>query len=253
MKTIVCVKRVPDSETKVKIDASGKALDKSDIKYVINPYDEYALEQAVRLKEAHGGEVLVVCMGSEDSSKEIRSALAVGADRALFLEDSAAFRDPLSTAQALANAIKNDGFEFDAIFMGKRAIDSDGNAVGPMLAHLLDAPCVSNVGKLDLDLDARTASVSRGIEGGEELLTVPLPSVFTCDKALNEPRYPSLKGIMAAKKKPLETIAVTTDAPRLEVLAMAPPPPRPPGKIIGEGAAAVPELVRLLHEEAKKF
>src|SRR5438876_381664 len=174
MKIAVCIKRVPDSETRVKIASDGKSLDEAGVKFILNPYDEFAVEEALRRKEQAGaGEVVVVALGPAAAQETIRTALAMGADRGVLLE------------------------------------------------------------------------------GGVEVVEFTLPAVLTTDKGLNEPRYPALKGIMAAKKKPLDTKPTTVGQGGLEILALMPPPERKDGKIVGEGAAAVPELVRLLREEAK--
>jgi len=247
MKIAVCIKRVADSETRVKIAADGKSLDESGVKFILNPYDEFAVEEALRRKEQAGaGEVVVIACGSAASQETIRTALAMGADRGVLLE-SAVSADGLAVARALAAELQDGGY--DLILFGKMAIDDYNHQVGPMTAALLDLPCVTCVAHLDLAAGQGTAE--REVEGGMEEVEFPLPAVLTVDKGLNEPRYPALKGIMAAKKKPLEVKPVTFGAPGLEVVAMTPPPERTEGRIVGEGAAAIPELLRLLREEAK--
>ena len=248
MKIAVCIKRVPDSETRVKIAPDGKSIDEAGVKFILNPYDEFAVEEALRRKEKAGaGEVVVIALGSAAAQETIRTALAMGADRGVLLQADRIPADGLQAATALAAELKAGGY--DLILFGKMAIDDYNHQVGPMVAELIDLPCVTTVAHLEIENDKGTAE--REIEGGVEVVEFPLPAVLTTDKGLNEPRYPALKGIMAAKKKPLEVKPVTVAAGGLDVLALMPPPERQAGKIVGEGAAAVAELVRLLREEAK--
>ena len=250
MKIAVCIKRVPDSETRVKIGADGRRIDDAGVKYVLNPYDEFAVEEALQRKEKAGaGEVAVVCLGPAAAQETIRTALAMGADRGVLLQTDAVPPpvDGFVTAQALAAELKGGGW--DLILFGKMAIDDYNHQVGPMVAELLGLPCVTGVAHLEIEGTKGVAE--REIEGGIEVVEFPLPAVLTADKGLNEPRYPALKGIMAAKKKPLEVKPVQLAAGGIEVVALTPPPERKEGKIVGEGPGAVPELVRLLREEAK--
>ena len=248
MKIAVCLKRVPDSETRVKIASDGKSLDEAGVKFVMNPYDEFAVEEALRRKEKAGtGEVAVLCLGPAAAQETIRTALAMGADRGVLLQVDKAPADPYETAKLIAAQLKPDGW--DLILFGRMAIDDYHHQVGPLVAELLGLPCVTGVSHLDIDGSKGVAE--REIEGGIEVVEFPLPAVLTADKGLNEPRYPALKGIMAAKKKPLEVKPVQAGSGSLEVAALTPPPDRKEGKIVGEGAAAVGELVRLLREEAK--
>jgi len=248
MKIAVCIKRVPDSEARIKIAADAKSLDEAGVKFILNPYDEFALEEALRRREAAGaGEVVIVCLGPAASQETIRSALAIGADSGVLLQVERVPPDGLEVAKALAAELKGGGF--DLILFGKLAIDDYNHQVGPMVAELLGLPCVTAI--THLDLTQGRGSAEREIEGGVEVVDFPLPAVLTADKGLNEPRLPALKGIMAAKKKPLAVKPVTLGAGAVEVLAMLPPPERKAGKIVGEGPSAVPELVRLLREEAK--
>ena len=242
MKIAVCIKRVPDSETRVKIGSNGKSLDEAGVKFVLNPYDEFAVEEGLRR-----GEVTVVCLGPAAAQETIRTALAMGADRGVLLQTDAAPADGFVTAQALAAELQPGGW--DLILFGKMAIDDYNQQVGPMVAELLGLPCVTAVAHLEID--GQKGVAEREIEGGIEVVEFPLPAVITADKGLNEPRYPALKGIMAAKKKPLEVKPVQLGAGAIEVVALTPPPERKEGKIVGEGPGAVPELVRLLREEAK--
>jgi electron transfer flavoprotein beta subunit len=248
MLQVVCVKQVPDTETRVKLAADGRSLDPAGVTMILNPYDEFALEQALRVKEQTGaGEVVAISLGGAGVQTTLRNALAMGADRAILLTSNVGSPDPLAVAKALADAIRP--LDAGLVWLGKQAVDDDAAQVGPMLATLLGRPCVSVLAKFELT--GATANVEREIEGGRELVQVPLPAVFTTDKGLNEPRYASLKGIMAAKKKVIEERAVDLGAPHLERLALELPPPRAGGRIVGEGVAAVPALLKALREEAK--
>jgi electron transfer flavoprotein beta subunit len=248
MKIAVCVKRVPDSETRVKISPDGKSLDEAGVKFVLNPYDEFAVEEALRRKEKAGtGEVVIVSLGPATAQETIRTALAWGADRGVLLQVDKIPADPYETAKLIAAELKSS--TWDLILFGRMAIDDYNHQVGPLVAELLDLPCVTAVAHLEID--GAKGVAEREIEGGIEVVEFPLPAVLTTDKGLNEPRLPALKGIMAAKKKPLEVKPVHSGAGSLEITALTPPPDRKEGKIVGEGAAAVGELVRLLREEAK--
>lgn len=245
---LVCVKQVPDTETIVKIADDGKSIDESEVNFVINPYDEFAVEEAIRLKEEHGGEVTIVTLGPEDATSAMRNALAMGADRGILLTtENARMADSYAIASALASAIRE--IDYDIILCGKKSVDSDHHQVGPMLATLLDIPCVSTIH--DLSISNENFTASRDIEGGTETYEGTLPAVFTADKSLNDPRYAALKGIMQAKKKPIDTREAKLPEETISIDSMEYPPESPPGKIVGEGPDAVPELVRLLKNEAK--
>ncbi len=247
MRCIVCIKRVPDSEARVRVSADGKGIDSSGVKFVMNPYDEFALEEALRLKEVSGdGSVTAITVGPEDARETLRSALAMGADEGVLLK-SAGSIDGLAVARALADEIAER--EHDLVLFGKQAIDDDNMQVPGMVAQMLGLPCATVV--VDLQIEAGVATAKREIEGGHEIVEFDLPGVISAQKGLNDPRYPSLKGIMAAKRKPLEEKDASIPDPKIELIAMAPPPARPEPQIVGEGAEAVPELVRRLREEAK--
>lgn len=247
MKIAVCLKRVPDTTTKIVIGGDGKSIDEAGIKFVPNPFDEYAVEEALALKEKAGaGETVVYSLGGDSSQETIRTALAMGIDRGVLLKSEGS-ADGLVVARALADAMEGEGF--DLILFGKLAVDDYNHQVGPMTAELLGLPCVTTVVHLEVADGVITAE--REIEGGVEVSTCRLPAVLTCDKGLNEPRLPKLKGIMAAKKKPLDVKPVELAAASIEVLGLELPPPRSEGRIVGEGPDAVPELIRLLRNEAK--
>jgi electron transfer flavoprotein beta subunit len=248
VKIAVCIKRVPDTEARIRIAGDGVSVDESGVKFILNPYDEFAIEEALQRKEKAGaGEVVVIALGPEAAQETIRSALAMGADRGVLLKADAVPADSLAVAQALAAEMKDGGY--DLVLFGKVAVDDTAQAVGPMTAELLGLPCVSAVTKLEIEGGKGTAH--REIEGGVEVVTFALPAALSCEKGLNTPRYPALKGIMAAKKKPIEVKPVTFAAARVRVAALEMPPVRKEGRIVGEGVDAVPELVRLLREEAK--
>ncbi|MEQ8763169.1 MAG: electron transfer flavoprotein subunit beta/FixA family protein [Planctomycetota bacterium] len=248
MKFVVCIKRVPNTETRIKIAADGKSIDPTGVQFIPSPYDEFAVEEAIRQKEKAGdGEVIVVCLGPAEATGEIRKCLAMGADKAIHLKDDSTYRDPASTATILAAAIQ--GLSPDMIFFGKSAADHANSQVGVQVAALLGLPSISEI--VSLEVEAGKATAHREIEGGSEVVQTSLPAVFTAQKGLNEPRLPALKGIMAAKKKPIEEVAFE-DAPQgCELVQLELPPARAEGKVVGEGADAVPALVKLLREEAK--
>jgi electron transfer flavoprotein beta subunit len=247
LRIAVCLKRVPDTTAKIVIGADGKSIDEAGVKFVANPYDEYAVEEALKLREAAGaGETVVYAMGTDAAQETIRTALAMGVDRGVLLQSTGS-ADGLEVARALAAELKTGNF--DLILCGKLAVDDYNHQVGPMLAELLELPCVTSVAHLTIA--GGTLEAEREIEGGVETATCSLPAVLTCDKGLNTPRLPSLKGIMAAKKKPLEVKPVSLGAGSITLLGYALPAERKPGQIVGEGADAVPALVRLLREEAK--
>ena len=247
MRIAVCLKRVPDTTAKIVVAGDGKSIDETGIKFVPNPYDEYAIEEAIALKErAAEGETVVYSLGGESSQETIRTALAMGIDRGVLLQ-GAGSPDGLAVARVLADAMKDEAF--DLILCGKLAVDDYNHQVGPMLAELLGLPCITTVAHLRID--DGTVTAEREIEGAVEVSSCRLPAVLTCDKGLNEPRLPKLKGIMAAKKKPLDVRPVEVGNGGVELQGLSLPPARPEGRIVGEGPDAVPELVNLLRTEAK--
>ncbi len=260
MNSIVCLKEVPDTETRIEV-RGGKVVEEG-IQYVVNPYDEFALEEALKWQEQYAGKVTLLSLGPERARESILKGLAMGADEVYHLSDEAFLAgDAYATARALAAAVQKLG-EYDAIFCGRQAVDDDDAAVGVMLAEMLDIPHVSVVSKLEIDAEAKTARAERDIEGGKEVVELPLPAVITAQKGLNEPRYPSFRGIRQARSKPftlwsvadvnLDPSEVGAAGAKLQVLEVLPPPERPPGRIVsGEPAEAAKEVVRLLREEAK--
>jgi len=246
MNIAVLVKLVPDTAAQIRLTSDHSGIETRDLNWVLAPYDEYAVEEALKTAEANGGEVTAVTLGADNAVEALRKALAMGAHKAMHVKKDG-YTDLLGIATALANAIRDGGF--DMIFAGFKATDDDCAAIGTMVATLLDMPCITEASKLEVSDGLVRAE--RDIEGGKEILEASLPCVVTAQKGLNEPRYPSLKGIMMAKKKPIETIEVELDESRIETVSMSYPPERPAGKIVGEGVEAVPELMRLLREEAR--
>jgi electron transfer flavoprotein beta subunit len=261
MNSLVCIAYVPDTETKIRIAAGGRAIDESDVKWIVSPYDEYALETALKTKESGGGTVTVVSLGQERAKTGLRECLARGADEAVWIDQKdLADIDALAVAKNLAAVVK-DG-SYDLVWFGQKGVGGDESLVGPMVAELAGLPHVGSIVKFALKDGA--VSCDREIEGAHEHVECPLPCVLTAQKGLNEPRYASLKGIMAAKKKSLQErpAAAHPATSRVRKLEL-PPPPKPchfvPGgdpKSSAEGAAADPagaarELARLLREEAK--
>ena len=248
MKIAVCIKRTPDSESRFRVAASSTAVDETGLKFDIDDFASYAVEVALQLNEKQGpGETVVFAVGPDNVQETLRKAMSMGVDRAVQLKTTAIPYDGLAIAKALAAELRGGGF--DLILFGKHAFDSSAGVVGTATAELLGIPCVTAASKLDIANGRGTAR--RELEGIAEVVEFPLPAVVTIDEGIARPRYPSLKGIMAAKKKPLETKPAQLGDVRVSVKAMALPPDRPPGRIIGEGAAAIPELVRLLQTEAK--
>ena len=247
MKIAVCVSHVPDTAAKVNVGSDGKTIDPNGVTYIVNPYDEFAIEEALKFKEANSeGEVVVLSVGTDANKETIRKALAMGADSAVLLKDDN-YRDSFSVAKALAEEIKS--MDAKLVFCGKQSVDYDNSIVGQLTSELLGYNCVSVVVSLKIEGDKVTAE--REIEGGREVVETSLPVVITAQKGLNEPRYASLKGIMAAKKKTIEEKPASANNNKVEVVQMKKPAAKQPGKIIGTDASAVPELVRLLKEEAK--
>jgi electron transfer flavoprotein beta subunit len=249
MKILVCLKQVPDTETKVKVAADGKSLDPADVKWITSPYDEYALEEALRLKEAKGAEVTVATVGDEKAKDILRNAFALGADQAFLIKGDGQ-GDTLAIASILAAFAKDKGF--DLILSGNKGIGGDNAAVGPMLAEMLGMGQANVV--LKLEIGEGTFRAEREVEGGTEVVEGSLPAVITAQKGLNEPRYASLKGIMAAKKKTIEEVEISGHAPATGTLSMTLPAARAEGrKLEGDAASQAKALMAALKNEAKVF
>lgn len=246
MKIAVCISHVPDTATRVKIGPDGRSIDPAGVTYIINPYDEFAIEEALKTKEKIGGEVIVISLGGDANKESIRKALAMGADEGILLKKDGYF-DSFSVANALAEEINVQNCEL--VFFGKQSVDYDNSITGQLTAEILGYSCVSVV--VGFALENNKIIAEREIEGGREIVQTELPAVITAQKGLNEPRYASLKGIMASKKKNITEKPAKEVNNHTEIINLTLPPSKQPGRIVGTDASAVPELVRLLREEAK--
>ncbi|MBU8871091.1 MAG: electron transfer flavoprotein subunit beta/FixA family protein [Gemmatimonadales bacterium] len=257
MKIAVCVKQVPDSETRINLAAPAAVLDQSGFTRILNPYDAYGVEEAVKIKEAGGEvEVTAITIGPETVKETIKKdCLAVGCDKAVMITDPVLDgADEATIATVLVAALKRD--EFDLILFGNKAIDDDSGQVGILVAEKLGLPHISAITHLEIGEGSLTAH--REIEGGKEVVKASLPAVLTCQKGLNEPRLPSLPNIMKAGMKPMETVTcadlgLEVPANLVEIKLYSPPPARAECKLVEaeEPAQAAKELARLLNEEAK--
>ena len=257
MKIVVCMKQVPSSEARIAVAPDGVSIKTEEVEMIVNPYDEYALEEALQIRESQGGEVIVVTVGPEKAKEALRTCLAMGADRGLIVQDPSYLGgDGFGIARILADVIR--GLEPDLVLCGKLSIDVESDAVGIALAENLGWPHVSLATKIEWTGD-RSLKAHREIEGGREIVEVALPALLTAEKGLNEPRYPSLKGIMGAKRKPIEEVTpqisaaeVGAAAAGVQVVNLAPPPQRGGGqKFTGDPEEIVPKVVELLKNEAK--
>jgi electron transfer flavoprotein beta subunit len=248
VKIAVCIKRVPDMDVRFKIGANGTSVDEAGLKFDISDFDGYAVEAALQIKEkANAGEVVVISLGADNVQETLRKAMSMGADRAVQLKHDAPVFDSFAIATALAAELSTGGY--DLVMFGRMSIDTANQATGTMVAELLGLPIITAISKLDFD--GGRVKARRELEGSYELVECPLPAIVTIDEGIARPRYPSLKGIMAAKKKPLETKPAQVGEQRYTLDKMELPAERAAGRIVGEGKDAVPELVRLLKEEAK--
>ncbi len=269
MKIVVIVRQTPDTEAKIKVSSSGNSIDSEGIKWIVSPYDEYAIEEAIKIKEKLGtGEVILITMGPARCVEALRTGLAMGADSAIHIKgESFTFTDPYAIAKVIAQEIKNLG-GFDLILTGKKMIDEETGQVGIHVAKDLEIPHVAIVTKVELSSDNKKVTCQKEIEGGQVIVEVPLPALLTCEKGLNEPRYASLPGIMKAKKKPvkevtpdninLDSLGLTGEAlgqvgARVKVTKLEVPQVQRRLKIIKgvEVPEAARELVKILREEAK--
>ncbi|MDQ0215444.1 electron transfer flavoprotein beta subunit [Oikeobacillus pervagus] len=255
MNIYVLLKRTFDTEEKITV--SNGAINEDGAEFIINPYDEYAVEEAIQIRDAKGGEITVVSVGNDESEKQLRTALAMGADKAVLIniEDDVENGDQFTTAKILAEYLQDK--EADIILAGNVAIDGGSGQVGPRVADLLGIPYVTTITKLDID--GEKATIVRDVEGDSEVIETSLPILVTAQQGLNEPRYPSLPGIMKAKKKPLEELELDDlDLDEDDVEAKTKtteiflPPTKEAGKVLeGDLGDQVKELVQLLHTEAK--
>lgn len=262
MKILVVLKQVPDSTAAIRTKTDGSDIERAGLKMVVNPFDEFAIELAVQLREKRSDieSITALTVGPVAAAEALRTAMAVGADDAIHLQD-AAFDglDELQTAALIAAVVRGGGY--DLILRGKQEIDLDSGQLGPALAEFLDLPHVGAVTRFEASADGKSFTANRRIEGAEEVVKVHLPAVVTCEKGLPEMRYPSLPNLMKAKKKPLKIMAKSDIAGYDDLVGKVggsvttryePPPPRPPGKLIkDEPESAAAQLVKLLREEAK--
>jgi electron transfer flavoprotein beta subunit len=260
MNIVACVKQVPSSEARIQVAADGRSIDRTSVELVLNPYDEYAIEEGLRTREKFGGSVTALSVGPQKAEEALRTCLALGADRALIVkDDSLQGGDVYGVARILAEAIRP--LNMDLILCGKSSIDLENHGVGVALAELLGFPHVSVVSKLEW-LDDRRIKAEREIEGAVEIVEISLPAVITANKGLNEPRYPSLPGIMKAKKKPIEEITpsqlgidpgqVGPTGSKVETVSLEPPPMRAEGKkFTGEPRESVLAVLKALREDQK--
>ena len=249
MKVLVTVKRVPDPETTIRVKSDGSGIETDNIKYVINPFDEIALEEALRVKEKLGsGEVVLVSIGDSVVTEQLRTGLAMGADRAILVGCDQDL-DSLAVARILAKIVEDEGPQL--VIMGKQAIDDDANQAGQMLAALLDWPQATFASEVVLSDDRQAVKVTREVDGGLETIGFALPGIITSDLRLNEPRYASLPGIMKARKKEIKAIAAADlgvdITPHLTINSLESPTQKEAGKKV----ESVAELIGLLHDEAK--
>ncbi len=246
MKILVTAKRTPDPYSKIKLKPDGSGIDTSNIKFVINSFDEIAIEEGLRKKEKFGGEVVVVSIGTQECVEQIRTALAMGADRGILVDTGGRYLDQLGVAKILARIVEDE--KPDLVILGKQAIDDDANQVSQILAELLGWPQATFASKVDIDLNSKKAVVEREVDGGIEVDEVSLPAVISADLRLNQPRYASLPGIMKARQKPLKTVKIedlkVDVSPSVEVLKFEAPPQRQGGKKVKD----VDELIQALKE-----
>lgn len=254
MNICVLVKQVPDTETKIKTKADGSGIEEAGIKFIVSPYDEFAIEEALQTKEKNAGsEVTVLSLGPTRCVESIRTALAMGCDKAIHIDTEGVEADSYLAAKGLSKVIQDKGFQI--VFAGKQAIDMDAGQVPQLVAEFLEWPQVMIIEKLEVSESSAVAT--RRVSGGaKEVYETSLPAIFGCEKGLNTPRYASLPGIMKAKTKPVETLKladVVGDAKaKLAFSNYRLPPEKAPGKMIdGEAAQQVQELAKLLREEAK--
>jgi electron transfer flavoprotein beta subunit len=246
MKVAICINHVPDTETKIKVSADNVSIDRAGVNFMMSPYDEIAVEEGLRMREKFKGEVIAISLGNDKHKETLRKALAMGVDKAVLLKDDGE-RDSFGVAAGLAEELR--ALAPDVILFGKQSIDTDNAQVGTLVAEMLNLPSVGVAVKIEIN--DGIAVCHREIEGGHETVHTKLPVVFLAQKGLNDPRYPSLKGIMAAKSKPIEEKPATPAVLRVETVALRKPAAKAAGRILGTDKTAVPELIRLLHDEAK--
>jgi electron transfer flavoprotein beta subunit len=245
MNILVCISRVPDTATKIFVSPDGKSIDPKGVKFILNPYDEFALEEGLRLKEKNGGTVTAITVGTAESTEILRTALAMGADSAIMIK-SENF-DSYQVAYNLAEYAKS--VTYDIILTGRQSVDYDSLQVPSLMSSMLDIPSISVVSKLNIN--GNNVLAERDIEGGKEVVETNLPCLISCQKGLNDPRYPKLPDIMKAKKKPIDEIDAKPIQSTVQVVSMELPSKERVGKILGDSDSDINKIVRSLHEDAK--
>ncbi len=246
MKILICVSKVPDTNIKIVVGDNKKAIDSKGIKFVLNPNDEFAIEEGLQLKEKFGGDITVVTVGDESAKDILRTALSMGCNNAIIVKSSTDI-DSIQVAENLASVVKS--INPDLVLMGRQSIDFDSQQIPSLTAELLDLPSVSVVSKLSID--GTKILAERDIEGGKEIVSSNLPCIISFQKSINQPRYPKLPDIMKAKKKTIEEINSLDCAPSVEIVEISLPDKKRIGKIVGDSDAEISEIVKLLHEDAK--
>ena len=247
MDILVCVKRVPTTGARIVLTEDARGIETRNLGFTVSPHEECAVEEAVQLVEKHGGSVTVLTLGSNESTQQIRDAMAVGADKGILLETDGGEWEPMATANAIVDAVQASEEKFDLLLFGNEAADSGDYQVGVRVAHALDLPCVTGVKALEIN--GETAVAKREAGGGFEIYEVALPAVITVKEGLNLPRYPSVPGRLRAKKKPLATSTPDNNGGGLEMVKLVTPPEQSKtAEVLGEGTAAVPRIVELLRE-----
>jgi electron transfer flavoprotein beta subunit len=246
MNILVCISQVPDTTAKIQVSGDGKSIEKTGIKFILNPYDEFAIEEGLRLRERFGGTVTALTIGPETSKEILRTALAMGVDKAGIVKTDDIL-DSYNVAENIAGYAKS--ISPDLVIFGRQSIDFDSSGMAPMVAEMLDLPSISVVSSWNIENNAITAE--RDIEGGKEVLTCSVPCVISAQKGLNDPRYPKLPDIMKAKSKPIEEIASCHGSALVSLTSMALPSSKRVGMIVGDSEAEIASVVTALHEQAK--
>jgi len=246
MNILVCISRVPDTTTRILVGGDGVSIDTQGVKFIVNPYDEYAIEEGLRLREKNGGTVTAICVGPDSAKEQLRTALAMGADKAVLVKTEKSF-DSYFVAKNISTVAKE--LNPDIILLGRQSIDFDSFQLPSYLAELLDLPSVSVVSKLTIEGNKVTAE--RDVEGGKEIVETELPCIISAQKGLNEPRYPKLPDIMKAKSKPIEEKQPVETENKVTIIGMEIPSRKRIGKILTDSDSDIDEIVRSLHEEAK--
>ncbi|GAB5466157.1 MAG: electron transfer flavoprotein subunit beta/FixA family protein [Candidatus Kapaibacteriales bacterium] len=247
MNVMVCVSRVPDTASRIQIDGSGNKISDAGIKYIVNPYDEFALEEGIRLTEKNGGEVTAVTVGDDKAQDVLRTALAMGAHKATLVEGLDDVSNKAAIVASLAEVAKE--LNPDIIILGRQSIDFDNYQTASMLAAHLDMPSISVVSKLEIE--GSTVKADRDVEGGKEHLETSLPAVISVQKGINDPRYPKLPQIMQAKRKPIDKKQVASVEADYEIVSMSMPTSSRVGMIVGDSEADIDKVVNALHQDAK--